>query len=159
MIDSSEKFSAEKLFWLTQQERKVGEILPLPKTFYSETTEYVKKLESAGNKTEKENYEKMLYNLKEKRFQKILIYLAYGKSIPSQVPDEERFLYEKVKQLIDEAKNSGPKTVRIKINADLPELTTTTGNKIGPFKQNQIIEVINSSDAEFILNNKLGESI
>lgn len=152
--------TTEEIFKRLQEEKKTGELLPLPGDFY-------KQAESNQNKTqnndqdwtrEVENTQRLIKNLKEKRTQKILIYLAYGKPLPSQVPTEEEALYRQIQQILNK---SAPKEKikQLKMLANLPEIITTKGNKIGPFKQNQIVEVSSTDDVEFIINNKLGEII
>jgi uncharacterized protein YecE (DUF72 family) len=59
-----------------------------------------------------------------------------------------------------ESKNPESENItRIKVSTDIPEIVTPNGNKLGPLKQNQIIEVEKGSDLDFIIQNRIGEII
>jgi hypothetical protein len=97
--------------------------------------------------------------LKERRVQKLLIYLAYNKQLPSQIPEEEEMLYSRIRVLLDGTGGTEDKIKRVRILSELPELMMPNGGKVGPFKQNQVIEIANANEVEFLLNNKLGEIV
>ncbi|MEM3859864.1 MAG: hypothetical protein QW478_10745, partial [Candidatus Micrarchaeaceae archaeon] len=103
------------------------------------------------------NAQKMLSQLKEKRKQKILVYLAFGKPLPKPIPEEEETLYNEILQIL--SNSADVKTTRLKILADLPEIMTPEGKKLGPFKNGEVIEVTDVKDASFIVNNKIGEKV
>ncbi len=150
--------SAEDIFKKLQEEKKTGELLPLNKDFYHLIGSH-KAVSSQDMQMiqEQENIVRLVKNLKEKRIQKILIYLAYSKPLPSQIPPEEEDLYREMQKILNRTSTPSNRNQKIRILADIPEVITTKGNKIGPFKQGQVIETDNRNDIEFIVNNKLGE--
>ena len=156
------QITTETLFSKLNEERNRGELLPLPKDFYASASAFINKLENeAGKDTSQkqaENTRRMLENLKEKRKQKMLIYLAYGKSLPQPMPDEEEGLYNEIRKILskDEEKN---KIATVRILADVPEVFTSEGRRIGPYKQGDVVEVPNGGDIEFMVKNKIGEPI
>jgi DNA replication initiation complex subunit (GINS family) len=137
-----------------------GELQPLQKDFYSLVSVLITGLERETGNSEKtkqaENTKKMIAILRERRKQKLLVYLAYDRPLPQQMPEEEEVLYNEINQLLTkEIPNS--KLSRLKITAEIPEVITAEGRKIGPYKLGEVIEVSNSGDAEFIVKNKIGE--
>ncbi|MEM0149009.1 MAG: hypothetical protein QW346_01970 [Candidatus Micrarchaeaceae archaeon] len=145
------------------EEKKTGEILPIQKDFYMRAEQYLSLLDKeSGNEIvalQAQNFRKLLRSLKERRIQKILIYLAYNKKITTMLADEEAEMYKAIKKLIDEATDGAEKAKKIKIITNTPEILMPDGSKIGPFTQNQIIETDNQAELEFILKNKIGEEI
>ncbi|MEM3281499.1 MAG: hypothetical protein QW591_00060 [Candidatus Micrarchaeaceae archaeon] len=153
----------DALFSKINEEKKTGEILPIQKDFYIRAEQYLSRL-GAENSTEAsalqaQNFRKLLRSLKERRIQKILIYIAYNKKINAQLADEEAELYKTIKKVVEEATNGGEKSRKIKITSNTPEIIMPNGSKIGPFTQNQVIEVSNQEEFDFILKNKIGEEI
>jgi len=156
-----EEITPEVIFSKLQAERKTGELLPLPADFYEQIDkeiENLKKNPSMESKQYLENFMKLVNQLKEKRMQKVLIYLAYNKQLPQPIPRFEENLFKKIKAIINE-ESKPPQVKRIKINLDIPEIITPEGNKIGPFSKDQIIEIDDSKEIEYILQNKIGELI
>ncbi len=148
----------EFLFSRLAEEKKTGELLPLPASFYREVEETIKKHDKTGTPAEQQNKQTILNLLKAKRTQKILIYIAYGKQIPVQLPSEEEALYYQILKILNKEANI-PRTTKIKILINIPEIITTQGNKIGPYQEGEVIQMEDSGDAEFIINNKIGEII
>lgn len=145
--------SPEKIFELLKKERKTGELLPLESDFYDIAEELAKR---SPNETEQQSLGRTLAAIREKRTQKILIYIAYNKELPSPTPRQEEDLYKQIKKIL-KRENSTPSSTRMRITADVPEIITTKGNRIGPFKQNQVVDVSDSDDTKFIIENKIGE--
>ena len=107
------------------------------------------------------NKEKLINNIKKIRTQKILLYLAYDRRLPSPIPKKEENLYIYIKDIINSS-SFNIKNNKIKINNNTPELITPEGNKIGPFKKGQYIDIQdidNKNEVDFILKNKIGELI
>ncbi len=152
------EITTEGLFNSLQNEKRTGEIVSLPKDFYKKAEEYLKE-GLQGDDQRAANFKKLLTSLKERRVQKLLIYLAYNKQLPSQIPEEEEVLYNRIRSLLDGTGSSEEKIKRVRILSELPELMMPNGGKVGPFKQNQVIEVANANEVEFLLNNKLGEIV
>ena len=156
-----EEITPEVIFSKLQAERKTGELLPLPADFYEQIDkeiESLKKKSSLDNKQYLENFIKLVNQLKERRIQKVLIYLAYNKQLPQPIPRSEENLFKRIKAIMSEETKS-VQAKRIKINLDIPEIITPEGNKIGPFSKDQIIEIDDNKEIEYILQNKIGELI
>lgn len=151
-----EEATPERLFVMLNEEKKTGELLPLPKNFYLQAGK--RAATKSPDPKESENAERLLKNLKAKRVQKILVYLAYGRQLPQQIPVEEEALYSKLRKILNEESDSS-KAIKIRMFSDVPEILAPSGKKVGPFKQNEIVEFGDESDTQFILNNKLGEII
>ncbi len=154
----------ESVFDIFQEEKKKGELQTLPKDFYVKSSEYVAELERSANISDESakklgNFNKLVSGLKERRKQKLLIYLAYNKPLPEKIPFEEEQLYIKLKNTMNDQGPNEQKLSKLKINSDIPEIITPNGSRLGPFNQNQIIEVDNSVDIEFLVNNNVGEII
>jgi hypothetical protein len=154
------QITTEMLFSKLNEEKNRGELMPLQKEFYTSAAEFVQKLESesAGQQNQKqaENTRRLIESLKEKRRQKLLIYLAYEKPLPQQVPEEEEALYNEIRKILNKDRDVS-KVATVKILTDVPEVITSEGRKVGPYKQGDVIEVPNSSDVEFMVKNKIGE--
>jgi hypothetical protein len=156
-----DEITAEVIFGKLQAERKTGELLSLPVDFYEQIDreiENLKKNPSMESKQYLENFTKLVNQLKEKRTQKVLIYLAYNKQLPQPIPRSEENLFKKIKAIMNEETKS-VQVKRIKINLDIPEILTPEGNKIGPFSKDQIIEIDDNKEIEYILQNKIGELV
>ncbi len=128
------------------------------KDFYNKNKNETKNPEMETAEKQKENHDKLIEALKAKRLQKILTYMAYGRSLPDQIPEEEERLYIRINNIIKEEKAGNNKT-KIKIVSDMPELVTPEGRKIGPFAKDSIIDLESEKEAEFLIKNKLGEKV
>ncbi|MGC8676541.1 MAG: hypothetical protein ACP5T3_03465 [Candidatus Micrarchaeia archaeon] len=150
--------NTEILFSKLKAEKVTGELLQLDADFYTEAEKYIALLDNTEKSSkEAENVRKMLSQLKERRKQKILVYLAFDKPLPRPVPVEEESLYNEILTIL--SNGFDVKTIRLKIIADLPEVITPGGKKIGPFKNGEVVEVGDTKDADFIINNKIGERV
>jgi DNA replication initiation complex subunit (GINS family) len=154
--------SAELLFSLLQHEKATGELQQLQPDFYAQVNRFLDSLMSNRDSEEQsrqfENTKRMLASLAEKRKQKILLYIAYSKPLPAIVPVEDEKLYNDIRELLASG-GSNQKISRLKIKSDIPEVLTTEGRRIGPFRQGEIVEVSDSSDIEFMIKNKIGEIV
>ena len=148
------------LFGKLQEEKKTGELLQLHSDYYIKLNKHIETKNDIffENGKDKENIIKILSSLKKRRIQKILVYLAYGKPLPSQIPIEEEDLYNQIKKIINKEHVSNP-TTKIRINVQVPEIITKEGTKLGPYKQNEIVELNKKEDINFILSNKIGEIV
>jgi DNA replication initiation complex subunit (GINS family) len=154
--------STEFLFSLLQQEKATGELQQLQHDFYSQANSHLfalsKQPASEDAAKQLENSKKLLSSLKDKRRQKILLYIAYNKPLPPSVPEEEESLYNEIFLILNK-NNTQAKVSKLKITSDIPEVLTSKGNKIGPFKQGEVVEISSSNDVEFIIKNKIGEIV
>ena len=143
------------VFEVLKAEKKSGELVVLSKDFYEETA---KLLAQTKDPTEKQNIGRTIDSIKEKRTQKILVYVAYNKELPNQPPHEEEDLYNQITKIVKREARTTNQT-KVRITADVPELITTKGNRIGPFKQNEIVSVGDGDDTKFIIENRIGEIV
>lgn len=148
--------SAEELFNVLRNEKKTGELQPLPKNFYEQAAKTATGAETKEG-GQQQSVQKAINAIKERRTQKILIYLAYGRTPTAPMPLEEEELYNQIKKILKSESNN-IKATKIKITAHIPEIITTTGNKIGPYEQNEVIELYDKEDVKFIVDNKIGET-
>jgi hypothetical protein len=148
------------MFSKLDAERRTGELLQLPSDFYKTTEEQISKLDAGDTNQNKQaaNVKKTLSSLKALRVQKLLIYLAYNKALPSPIPKEEEESYAQIKKMLDREINI-PKATKVRILEKVPEIITPSGKKIGPFEKGEIITPEKDTDTEFILNNKIGEIV
>lgn len=138
-----------------KNEKKTGELLPLSKDFYIKTTDTLK---MSGNEetSEYSSAYKLISSLKEKRMQKLLVYLAYNKNLPQPIPSEEEDLYIQIKKIIN--KNvPEEKTIKVRMSKKIPQVITPSGSSIGPFEQGETVYLSDMADVKFIVDNKLGE--
>ncbi|MEM3839084.1 MAG: hypothetical protein QXF01_00690, partial [Candidatus Micrarchaeaceae archaeon] len=129
MLMESE-IQTEFLFLKLSEEKKTGELLPLPKDFYRQAEEVISKHAEGSTHAEIQNKQTALNSLRAKRIQKILVYIAYGKPMPNPLPEEEEDLYRQILSVINK-EAATPKTTKIKILINIPEVITTQGNTIG----------------------------
>lgn len=152
--------TSEFLFLKLAEERAQGELSPLPKDFYSEASKFIDGMTTAGSDAKQtQNVQKILRDIREKRRQKLVVYLAYNRPLPQPVPVEEEALYNEIRRILNETAESNARTARLRILSDVPEILTTEGRRIGPYKQGEIIEMAAGADAEFMLKNKIGELV
>jgi DNA replication initiation complex subunit (GINS family) len=153
--------TSETIFSKLQTEKITGELMPLQKDFYTQVVTFVNELgkeNSEEKNRQAENAKKMIAILRERRKQKLLVYLAYDKQLPQPIPNEEEVLYNEITKILNK-EIPNVKLSRLKITADIPEVITTEGRKIGPYRQGEVIEVSSVGDADFIVKNKIGETI
>ena len=148
-------FSVNSLYNLLKSEQKSGEVISLQKDFYLKIEEKLKAYGST-NGDEYKNIQKVVNSLKERRKQKILVYIAYNKELPRPLPLEEEDLYIQIKNILNKS-NSEPKPSKVKIAKTIPQIVAPSGSKLGPYEQNEIIYIYDRADAKFIVENKLGE--
>lgn len=137
-----------------KKEKNTSKLLPMHKNFYKEAEELIRNSE---NNVEKTNITNTFDFLKEKRIQKILMYIAYDKQIGNEVADEENEIYSKIRAVLKKGKIQN--STKIKINMDVPEIITNTGTKLGPYNKNEIIDINSNDDVMFIIENNIGEKI
>lgn len=142
-----------------QKERSSNELQQIPKTFYDEVITYAHETAAVSDiqKTTKENLLRILNNIYERRKQKLLVYIAYGQSLP-QVPITELNLYEKVSKLISSEKINVDGTIGNKalhVIQDIPRIVLPSGKEIGPLQKDQTIAMEEGEDKSFLLNNNI----
>jgi len=161
---SGEELYYEMLWQAHQKEKRSNELQLIPKTFYDDAQAYIKKVES-GTRTDKttqqaENASRLLSEIFERRKQKIMVYVAYGKQIPSPAPQTEMDLYESAQKLLskarlDSTKPDAPNGYKLRANQDIPEVILPSGRKVGPMEKDQVVEIGEKEDRMFLINNKI----
>jgi DNA replication initiation complex subunit (GINS family) len=140
---------------ILKNERKTGELLSLPKEFYTSAEETLK-ASGASDTSEYSSISKLIGSLKERRIQKLLVYLAYNKNLPQPIPSEEEDLYIQIKKILNK-KVPEIKAIKIKITKKIPQVIAPSGNSVGPFDQDETVYLSEMADVKFIIDNKLGE--
>ncbi len=159
------EMSYETIWQVYYKEKQTNELQLLPDFFYSDTqiNSIKTDLKDEENQKEfsiKENINLLITKIFEKRKQKILIYSAYNKSLPQPIPNIELNFYNKLQEL----KNTyilNIKQTQVNISLKsldyLPEIILPSGEKIGPLKKEEIIEIKSkeSEDINFLINNSI----
>jgi len=148
--------------WETfESEKKTNSLQPLAKDFYSSAIKYLSS--SLASETEKSNMAKILIDLFEKRKQKILAYIAYGKQLPSDVPSEELDFYERITKIAKNEKlniTNDENKILLRVLKDIPEIVLPSGSKIGPLSKDEIIRVDSiNEDVKFLLDHTICEKV
>jgi hypothetical protein len=159
----------DSLWEIYQKEKQTNQLLPLPKTFYTDALVFINGLSSTDDitKSTKTNSINILGNIFEKRRQKILVYIAYGKQLPQPVSDLEQEFCDKVQGILKvnkldsiNIKTTDANKVPLKSLKDIPEVILPSGNKFGPFMKGQVIEIRDyESDIEFLIDNSICERL
>jgi hypothetical protein len=155
-----EDISYDYIWNILQKEKQTNQLMQLNRTFYSDILDYLEK--TSLNEQQKANMEKILFGLFEKRKQKIFLYLAYGKPLPTQIDDTENVFYT---HLIEEvSKYKIDRDSKMKSNkilrslTDIPEIILPSGRKLGPLKKNEILDIKDSpADMTYLINNAICE--
>ena len=159
---------AYQFVWdILQKERSSNMLQILPKEFYADIKEEIKNIKSQKITEEQElalqNIQKITQEIFEKRKQKILLYVAYKKQLPSPAIKEEQELYNKIAEVyanaklwLDSSQRQEPQKETLRVIIDqLPEVFLPSGRKIGPLQKGQFVEAENDIDKEFLISNGL----
>jgi DNA replication initiation complex subunit (GINS family) len=156
----------ETLWQAAQKERQTNELQILPKTFYDETSEFLKSLEGREITDEeastKKNTLKLLDELYERRKQKILIYVAYKRQLPQPAIQREVDFYNSLLEQVERNKISASPPAQgpghkhmLKSTQSLPEITLPSGKKLGPLEKGQLIEMQGEEDVKFLITSTI----
>ena len=154
--------------WETyQKEKQTNQLLPISRTFYADALFYINNLngKSEADSATKANSVNILNSIFDKRRQKILIYIAYGKQLPQPISNMEQELCNKVQDILKVNKLDGTNIkltdkVSLRSLKDMQEVILPSGNKAGPFKKDQVMELGNQeSDIAFLLGNGICERL
>jgi DNA replication initiation complex subunit (GINS family) len=143
-----------------QREKQTNQLLPTGKNFYDEILEFNTSFSKEQQHT---NVEKITVELFEKRKQKIMLYVAYGRNPPSMSNSETEF-YTKMVELsnthtLSLVAQSSKKSKLMRSLKDIPEIMLPSGNKIGPIKKDEIInDPISETDTEYLIQNTICEN-
>ncbi|MGH2510317.1 MAG: hypothetical protein ACRDHZ_23325 [Ktedonobacteraceae bacterium] len=166
----AEALSYDYLWQACQKEKQTNQLLLVPKTFYDDIAEYINSLPAPGpNEADscmKANSIKLLNEIFERRKQKIMLYVAYNKQLPQPISNLELEFYNRLTEVARATrlehqsmrKSSGAALRSLK---DIPEIILPSGNKIGPLKKDQVLEMRKDSDPdiEFLTKNMICERL
>lgn len=148
--------SINMLVNLLKTEKKSGEVTTLGPDFYAKIAEKLKAYPTDSD--EYRNTKKVADAIRERRTQKVLVYIAYGKELPRPVPTEEEDLYIQIKNILNKS-GDGARPSKIKVAKHIPQIVTPAGNRIGPYEQNEVVNIYDRADAKFMVDNKLGDVV
>jgi hypothetical protein len=158
----SDDISYDYVWRILQKEKQTNQLLQTSRSFYSDLADYL--VRAQITEKQKENMEKLIASLFEKRKQKILLYVAYKKPLPQPVADSEQEFYNNLVATFDSSRlltsippNKSNKLLRSLI--DIPEIILPSGKKFGPHRKDEIIDLTNSEpDREYLIKNSICES-
>ncbi|MCL5093294.1 MAG: hypothetical protein M1128_02400 [Candidatus Marsarchaeota archaeon] len=156
------------LWQIYQKEKYSNELQTIPKSFYDEIKKDIELLESKNPNDDeasiiKNNIIKITNELYEKRKQKIIIYAAYNKPLPSPIPKPEQDFYIKLINVTKENKvdisgrSAESGAIALRAIIEIPEVFLPSGSKIGPVQKGSVLEIENANDAKFLIENTLCE--
>ena len=159
MVNQNE-LSYDMLWQACQAEKRSNELQLLHKGFYEDMTIMINGLQdaTADSISLKENATKLLSGLFERRKQKIMIYVAYGRQLPTPAPQREEKLYEDAVALLNGstlAVQGKAATGALRAIQPIPEIILPSGRKIGPLEKDQMMEIKDREDRAFLVNNNI----
>ena len=162
----AEEISYNYLWQAYQKEKQTNQLLLIPKTFYQDTIEHIKKAKSEPNPnfTMIDNTTKLLNEFFEKRKQKIMIYIAFNKQLPKPVADSELEFYNRLLQVarsevLELSVATKKNTITLKSVKDIPEIILPSGNRLGPLKRDQMVDAISEQDINYLIENAICEQV
>ena len=159
-----ETVTYDYLWQAYQKEKQTNQLQLVNKTFYEDVGEYIRKLKETNNQKLYENTTSLLNSFYEKRKQKILMYVAYGKPLPQPISTRETELYNRIVRAVNsEAKEEKAaeqnKTSTLKSKRSIPEILLPSGNKIGPLSEGEKLSIENGQDMAYLIENSICEKI
>ncbi len=147
-----------------QKEKQTNQLQLVNKTFYEDVEEYIAKLKKTNNQKLYENTISLLASFYEKRRQKILMHVAYGKQLPQPISTRETELYNRIMQAVNSETNEEKKAKQNKQNTlkskrSIPEILLPSGNKIGPLSEGEKLDIENGQDMAYLIENSICEKI
>ncbi|MGI0100675.1 MAG: hypothetical protein ACREBH_03090 [Candidatus Micrarchaeaceae archaeon] len=161
----TENISYDYIWQAYQKEKQTNQLLLISKNFYDEVAIFINntKIESKDNRLIIENTSRITADFFEKRKQKILVYVAYNKQLPQPIGANETEFYNKILQIVKSEKldlsNFKKDQCTMKSIKDIPEIILPSGNKIGPLKMDQTLDIINEQDQTYLIQNAICEKI
>lgn len=150
------------LWQLCQKEKQTNQLLLIPKTFYEEMSAFITSLDTANEKSVqiKANATKLLSEFFESRKQKILFYVAHGRTLPQPISTIEAEFYDSVVRVMKSSKieleSTKSGSPSLKSLVDIPEIMLPSGNKLGPLKKDQLLAAqLSDADLNFLLANAI----
>ena len=154
--------SYDYIWQIYQTEKSTNTIQLVPKSFYTDAQAFIAELSNKNDDESvaiKTNIERLINSIYQRRKQKIMVYVAYGKQLPQPVPAEEARFYENLQKLFSNETLNTKSTNKPSLRAirDIPEIFLPSGNKIGPVSKSNTVEVASEEDTEYLVSNKLCE--
>lgn len=162
-MESKPENTYDFLWQVHQREKNNTELQPIPKAFYKESMENINNIrpDAMNNNRLRENALKLLNEITERRKQKILIYVAYKKPLPQSNIEEEMNLYSSLLNIVKDntfTQQCVQVGCRLKVLSEVPEIMLPSGAKVGPLSKDQIIELSNREDIEYMKGNGICEN-
>jgi len=157
----SENISYDYLWQTLENEKRTNQLTQITKSFYTDTITFINSIDQNTKEANlKNNAVRLLTELFEIRKQKILVYVAYNKHVPQQIAANEQEFYSKVSEIsrnnrIELNQANGHTAKKARSIIDIPEILLPSGNKAGPLKRDQIIEMDNDMDLKFLVDNSI----
>ena len=163
-----ESITYDYIWEVYQKEKATNELQQVMKTFYKDISTFIAGLDAEHAEeaeTTQTNTKRLVVSIYERRKQKIMVYVAYGKQIPQSVAKEETDFYNSIIKLfnenvVDERILAGnDKKKSLKAACDIPEIFLPSGKRVGPVGKTEFVEVASSEDEEYLITNKLCEAV
>ncbi len=168
---SNNETTYDTLWSVLQKEKQTNELQLLPKNFYVDVQASIKTFDrkdiTEEEQSTKKNTERLLYELSERRKQKILIYVAFRKTMPQPAMQEELEFYSKIVEFTKQSTLPASGDASIGANAkphqalksvqSMPEIILPSGRKVGPFEKGAIVDVASEEDINFLIANTICE--
>jgi DNA replication initiation complex subunit (GINS family) len=167
VVELGSNIEYEMIWQIYQKEKQSNELQLIPKTLYEDVVILInelKKQKTEDTDLQVSNAQRLINSIFEKRKQKILLYVAYGKQMPGQSPRQDEELYNEVLAVL---KSKQLSTAQVEEQKTLiaiqkiPEIMLPSGNKEGPFEKDQLVNVKSRSkeDINFLINNNICKEI
>ncbi|MDE1810534.1 MAG: hypothetical protein KGH66_00625 [Candidatus Micrarchaeota archaeon] len=157
----SENISYDYLWQTLENEKRTNQLTQIPRSFYADTITFINSIDQNTKESNlRNNAVRLITELFEIRKQKILVYIAYNKHVPQQIAANEQEFYARVSEIargnrIELNQPNGPSSKKVKSVIDIPEILLPSGNKAGPFKRDQVIEMQDENDVKFLVDNSI----
>ena len=150
------------LWQVWQKEKVSNELQEVPKEFYEDAVEFIAgiKKDDEQNKTTKNNTIKILYNIFELRKKKVLLYIAYKKTLPQSIPKLDMSLYNQIFETYNKTElNLSSERNNFIILQQIPKIILPSGAQIGPLNKDDTVNIKDEDDKKFLLNNNICKKI
>ncbi len=163
----SDNVTYDVIWQVLRREKQTNELLAIPKSFYADVSAFIDSIDKNHNEENDQlraNTVKLVTEMYEKRKQKILIYTALGRALPSSLPAEETSFYNDVMERFKSSqftytRHGDANKTTLESLLDMPEILLPSGSRVGPLVKNQYLTVDNEDDAAFLVSNALCKKV
>ncbi len=162
LVENNDNY--DYLWQVWQKEKQSNELQLLPNDFYDKILKQFNMINTDDiiHKTTKENILKLLYNIYERRKQKLIVYVAYNRQISQNMPKIEIDFHKKLLNFTLSEKLDIDKNIKDKkllVIQEIPKIILPSGNEIGPVKKDEYIDINNDNDKVFLITNNICKDI